>query len=221
MKQSKITVFVKELSIRIKREVNEGNFHVRTTIILSLMMTFCAMILGIFIHDRLIKFLSLPDDSFFPQLNAYSPLSISPNPHLQNDIPLSSDLLSFDSSNTRMIELRDWIAPKELQHSMCDEELFWRASMVPHIVKYPYNRTPKVAFMFLTKGKLPLAPLWERFFKGHEGLYSIYLHTSPEYALGPPKSSVFYKRRIPSQVGHSFVAFSFLSLAEEELMYLV
>ncbi|PON78661.1 Glycosyl transferase [Parasponia andersonii] len=197
MKQSKISVFVKDLSIRVKREVNQGNFHVRTTIILSLMLTFSAMILGIFIHDRIRKFLSLPDDSFFPQLNAYSPLS--PNSHLQNDLPLSSDLSSFDSPNPKIIGIRDWIAPKEIQHSMSDEEVFWRASMVPHVVEYPYNRTPKVAFMFLTKGKLPLAPLWERFFKGHEGLYSIYLHTSPDYTFEPPESSVFYKRRIPSQ----------------------
>lgn len=202
MKPSRITVFVKDLSIRIKREVNEGNFHVRTTIILSLLMTFSAMVLGIFIHDRIRKFLSSPDDSFFPQLNAYSPLS--PYSHLQNDIPLSSDLLSFHYSKSRKVELRDWIAPKELQHSMSDEELFWRASMVPHVVEYPYNRTPKVAFMFLTKGKLPLAPLWERFFKGHEGLYSIYLHTSPDYTFEPPESSVFYKRGITSQVSSYF-----------------
>ncbi|XP_062110095.1 glycosyltransferase BC10-like [Humulus lupulus] len=197
MKESKTTVFLNDLSIRIKREANLNNFHIRTTVILSLMMTFFALILGLFIHDRIRSILSSPDDTFFPQLNTHS--SLSPNSHFQNDTPSNSDLLSFDLSKRRVIELGDWIAPKELQHSMSDEELFWRASMMPHVVEYPYNRTPKMAFMFLTKGKLPLAPLWERFFKGHQGLYSIYLHTSPDYALEPPESSVFYKRRIPSQ----------------------
>ncbi|KAG5603860.1 hypothetical protein H5410_025352 [Solanum commersonii] len=87
----------------------------------------------------------------------------------------------------------------DVWHSMNDEELMWRASMVPQIEKYPFNRIPRVAFLFLTRGRLPLAPLWEMFFKGHEGLFSIYIHTSPDFNYEPPPSSVFYKRRIPSQ----------------------
>jgi epsin len=83
---------------------------------------------------------------------------------------------------------------------MSDEELLWRASMVPRIKKYPFERTPKIAFMFLTIGPLPLAPLWERFFKGHKGLYSIYVHPLPSYRDNFPASSVFYRRQIPSQV---------------------
>ncbi|XP_023644712.1 uncharacterized protein LOC111832480 [Capsella rubella] len=58
---------------------------------------------------------------------------------------------------------------------------------------------PKVAFMFLTRWNLPLSPLWEMFFKGHEGFYSIYVHTSPEFTEEPHESSVFYKKRIPSK----------------------
>jgi hypothetical protein len=78
--------------------------------------------------------------------------------------------------------------------------LMWRASMVPHLEKFPYNRTPKVAFMFLTRGRLPLAPLWEKFFKGHAGFYSIYLHNSSELNNEPPEFSAFFNRRIPSKV---------------------
>ncbi|XVF53886.1 hypothetical protein PTKIN_Ptkin05aG0135800 [Pterospermum kingtungense] len=84
-------------------------------------------------------------------------------------------------------------------HSMKDEELLWRASMVPKIKEYPIKRVPKVAFLFLTKRKLLLAPLWERFFQGHQGLYSIYVHSDPYYNQTVPKSSVFYGRRIPSK----------------------
>ncbi|KAK2997031.1 hypothetical protein RJ639_026655, partial [Escallonia herrerae] len=97
--------------------------------------------------------------------------------------------------------LERWIKPpSDLMHTMSDKELFWRASLVPRIKKYPFSRKPKIAFMFLTKGPLPLAPLWERFFKGHEGLYSIYVHPLPSFQAKFPSSSVFYKRQIPSQV---------------------
>lgn len=94
-----------------------------------------------------------------------------------------------------------WIKPpSDLLHSMSDEELLWRASFVPQVKEYPFKRVRKIAFMFLTKGPLPMAPLWQRFFKGHEGLYSIYVHTAPSYIADFPPSSVFYRRQIPSQV---------------------
>ncbi|GMJ07637.1 hypothetical protein like AT5G11730 [Hibiscus trionum] len=90
--------------------------------------------------------------------------------------------------------------PSNLLHSMSDKELFWRASFAPRIKKYPFKRVPKVAFMFLTKGPLPLSPLWERFFKGHEGLYSVYIHSLPSFKAEFPPSSAFYGRHIPSKV---------------------
>ncbi|KAJ3672246.1 hypothetical protein LUZ60_006967 [Juncus effusus] len=94
-----------------------------------------------------------------------------------------------------------WIKPpKDLVHTMSDEELLWRASFVPTIKKYPFERRPKVAFMFLTRGPLPLSPLWEKFFKGHEGFYSIYVHALPSYLANFTSESVFYKRFIPSKV---------------------
>ncbi|XP_010941940.1 glycosyltransferase BC10 [Elaeis guineensis] len=98
-------------------------------------------------------------------------------------------------------DLRRWIKPpRSLMHKMSEEELFWRASFVPQVKKYPFKRVPKVAFMFLTKGPLPLFPLWEKFFKGHEELYSIYIHSLPDYQPNFPPSSVFYNRQIPSKV---------------------
>ncbi|CAI9093622.1 OLC1v1029169C1 [Oldenlandia corymbosa var. corymbosa] len=94
-----------------------------------------------------------------------------------------------------------WIKPpSNLLHSMSDQELFWRATMAPRIKKYPFDRVPKIAFMFLTKGPMPLAPLWERFFKGHDGFYSIYVHSLPSFQADYPKTSVFYRRQVPSQM---------------------
>ncbi|KAF5466488.1 hypothetical protein F2P56_016408 [Juglans regia] len=99
-----------------------------------------------------------------------------------------------------LTNIESWIRPpSNLLHTMNDTELLWRASSVPRIKTYPFKRVPKIAFMFLTKGQLPMAPLWERFFKGNEDLYSIYVHSLPSYnASFTP--SVFYRRQIPSQV---------------------
>ncbi|KAE9446793.1 hypothetical protein C3L33_21308, partial [Rhododendron williamsianum] len=86
-----------------------------------------------------------------------------------------------------------------LMDSMSDEELFWRASTMPKKAEYPCDRVPRVAFMFLTRGPLPMLPLWERFFKGHEKLFSIYVHAHPGYELNVLNTSAFYGRQIPSQ----------------------
>ncbi|KAK1372041.1 glycosyltransferase BC10-like [Heracleum sosnowskyi] len=83
-------------------------------------------------------------------------------------------------------------------HNMSDDALVSRALSV-----YPENEqkeiVPKVAFMFLTRGKVHLAPLWDKFFEGHEGLYSIYVHTQPTFNGTFPENSVFHGRRIPSK----------------------
>lgn len=102
------------------------------------------------------------------------------------------------------LSIKSFLGPTHLQHSMTDEELFWRASLVPHMEEYPFNRVPKVAFLFLTRGPLPFVPLWERFFKGHKGLYSIYVHTLPDYKLNVNDDSAFYGRQIPSEVSTLF-----------------
>ncbi|OWM86583.1 glycosyltransferase BC10 [Punica granatum] len=108
---------------------------------------------------------------------------------------------SFQPCYVESNSLDHWIRPpSDLLHTMSDEELFWRSTMVPRIKKYPFKRLPKIAFMFLTKGPMPLAPLWERFLKGHEERYSIYVHSSPSFHAQFHPSSVFYKRQIPSQV---------------------
>ncbi|KAI4357785.1 hypothetical protein L6164_001711 [Bauhinia variegata] len=101
------------------------------------------------------------------------------------------------------IGLKEYLKPPPVMHDMDDEELLWRASMAPRIQDYPFERVPKVAFLFLTRGPVLMAPLWEKFFKGHEGYYSIYVHSNPSYngTLNgtDPETSVFQGRRIPSK----------------------
>ncbi|CAN6475487.1 unnamed protein product [Victoria cruziana] len=99
--------------------------------------------------------------------------------------------------------VENFVRPKQLVHGMSDEELLWRASMVPQKQEYPFRRKPKVAFLFLTKGPLPLSPLWDKFFsRANKELYSIYVHTPPYYELNVSATSVFFGRQIPSQDVH-------------------
>ncbi|XP_027100304.1 glycosyltransferase BC10-like [Coffea arabica] len=193
-----MTMFVKKLSVRVEREVREGSFEVATTLVFCISMAFFLLILGMFINDHLKKY-SIYDDLYFPQPTAYSlSLSSQNQCNSSSNSSLSTSQSNYSSDNTTNT-LMDMASQQGLWHSMSDEELLWRASLVPHITEYPFDRTPKIAFMFLTRGSLPLAPLWEVFFKGHQGFFSIYLHTSPEFTDEPPESSVFYKRRIPSK----------------------
>ncbi|KAK3018716.1 hypothetical protein RJ639_005057 [Escallonia herrerae] len=100
------------------------------------------------------------------------------------------------------LSMESFLQPKYAMHGMSDEELFWRASMVPQMAEYPYKKVPKVAFMFLTRGPLPLMPLWERFFHGQsEKQFSIYVHALPGYELNVTNTSVVYRRQISSKWG--------------------
>lgn len=100
----------------------------------------------------------------------------------------------FASPNTASVSLE---AQRFIKYNTNDDELFRKATSM---VQSKNTVVAKVAFMFLTKGPLPLAPLWEKFFAGHEGFYSIYVHSQPSYNETVPESSVFHGRRIPSQV---------------------
>ncbi|ESQ28430.1 hypothetical protein EUTSA_v10018660mg [Eutrema salsugineum] len=151
-------------------------------------LIFCVgAIVGIIVHSSLQE-VSSPYSSTVQSVSQLF-LVTSPPPASPPHSPLSPN-------NEPGMFLRP---PKSIMHNMEDKELFWRASMVPKIRNYPFPRTPKVAFMFLTRGPLPLAPLWERFFRGHEGLFTIYVHTNPFYNESVPQGSVFHGRRIPSK----------------------
>lgn len=126
-----------------------------------------------------------------------------PNPITKVEIMSSSN---HHHNIQSRVGLKEFLKVPPIMHDMEDEELLWRASMNAKIPEYPFDRIPKVAFMFLTKGPVYLAPLWEQFFKGHEGYYSIYVHSNPSYNGSHPESPVFHGRRIPSEVS-CFISF--------------
>ncbi|KAK1417637.1 hypothetical protein QVD17_26767 [Tagetes erecta] len=81
-----------------------------------------------------------------------------------------------------------------------DNKLFQLASRVnPN--PSPDGAPKKLAFMFLTTGPLPLAPLWELYFnktKAHN-LYNIYIHAQPSLQHNLIFNGIFTNRTIPSK----------------------
>ncbi|CAL5396592.1 unnamed protein product [Camellia sinensis] len=128
---------------------------------------------------------------------SHSPLILPPPPATQPPPPTPPP--SATKTSKTNIRSSEYQKPTHVTHDMSDEELLWRASMTPKIRKFPFKRVPKVAFMFLTRGPVLLAPLWELFFNGHEGFYSIYVHSDPSFNQSEPENSVFHGRRIPSK----------------------
>ncbi|OIV90910.1 hypothetical protein TanjilG_16870 [Lupinus angustifolius] len=114
-------------------------------------------------------------------------------------MPRTPQMIKEEILNHTHMVFKEFLKPPNVMHDMGEEELLWRASMNPKVPEYPFDRVPKVAFMFLTRGPIFLAPLWEKFFKGHEGYYSIYVHSDPSYNGSHPESPVFHGRRIPSK----------------------
>ncbi|CAL5372027.1 unnamed protein product [Camellia sinensis] len=144
----------------------------------------------------------------FPFISNLNQLSIAPPPppppppppfpNTTRTISISNQTESFERSFS-FGSIENLKSPPNAMHNMEDEELIWRASMLPRIQQFPFKLVQKIAFLFLVRGDLPLAPLWEKFFEGHEGFYSIYVHSNPSFNGTVAKDSVFYGRRVLSK----------------------
>lgn len=166
------------------------------------------LVLGIILASSYLK-----DSSFtlqIAQLLFSSSLSPSNISNISPTLIRPNDTVAmFNVAQVHVGALEEFLKPPKVWHDMDDVELLWRASMSPRIPEYPFRRVPKVAFMFLTRGPVHLAPLWEKFFQGHQGLYSIYVHSDPSYnESSHPESPIFHGRRIPSQVNFLLTFYS-------------
>lgn len=72
----------------------------------------------------------------------------------------------------------EWL-PSSAKRELSDEELASQV-LIEEFLKTPPRPTanPKIAFMFLTPGSLPFERLWDLFFSGNEGKFSVYVHAS-------------------------------------------
>ncbi|PKA65811.1 hypothetical protein AXF42_Ash017336 [Apostasia shenzhenica] len=93
--------------------------------------------------------------------------------------------------------LEYWLPPVPTR-ILTDDELTARVITkdILSMTKVP-SKSPKIAFMFLTPGSLPFEKLWEKFFLGHEGRFSIYVHASREKPVHV--SPLFIDRNIRSE----------------------
>ncbi|KAK4746879.1 hypothetical protein SAY87_025916 [Trapa incisa] len=107
-------------------------------------------------------FLTLPLVFLFsPSISPPKPVPVPP---LASDSP---PLYAADELDDRIIFRR----AAELASSVGGPAKFSRLGLT--------KQRPKIAFLFLTNSDLTFAPLWERFFKGHDHLYNIYIHADP------------------------------------------
>ncbi|CAI0378087.1 unnamed protein product [Linum tenue] len=174
--------------------------------VLSFLLVFVAgIILGLLASTHVNSLFNSQRDLFFTSNIAVTTTSVlsdgrssGSNCSTTNSEPCNCKSCD-DESKVDCLSMKTFLHPHNLTHGMSDRELFWRASLVPKKEEYPFVRVPKVAFMFLTRGPLPLLPLWERFFKGHGKYFSIYVHTDPGYVLNVSSGSPFYGRQIPSK----------------------
>lgn len=173
-------------------------------LILFLIIFVVGVVIGLISSSHVDQYFNLQAEQF------YGDQALAP----EGDIHISSNCPIIPKCEKEdCLSMESFLTPKNLTHKMSDKELFWRASLVPMKDEYPYSRKPKVAFMFLTRGPLPMLPLWERFFEGQsEKLYSIYVHALPGFELNVTYTSAFYKRQIPSQK----VQWGTVSLADAE-----
>lgn len=187
------------LNSSVSKFLNVQNQMVR--LLPHLILLGCGITIGIIISFYLQNF------NFSVEFTRFS-ISSSSTSRLLTPLPIfqrpQTEMLNIPASKSNSSSMKEYLKPPVVMHDMEEDELLWRASMSPRIQEYPFQRVPKVAFLFLTKGPVHLAALWEMFFKGHEGYYSIYVHSNPSYNGSHPESKVFHGRRIPSKVGHYF-----------------
>ncbi|EXB30978.1 hypothetical protein L484_016838 [Morus notabilis] len=85
----------------------------------------------------------------------------------------------FSSRGCKAI-ISDWLPPVPTRE-YTDEEIASRVVIREILNAAPMqSESPKVAFMFLTPHSLPFEKLWDKFFHGHEGKFSVYVHASKE-----------------------------------------
>lgn len=104
----------------------------------------------------------------------------------------------------------DWLPPV-IVREYSDEEIAAHV-VIQDILNRPpvQSENSKIAFMFLSPGSLPFEKLWDKFFHGHEGRFSVYVHASKEK---PVHSSRYF---VNSEIRSDQVAWGKISMIDAE-----
>ncbi|KAL3625944.1 hypothetical protein CASFOL_029493 [Castilleja foliolosa] len=111
--------------------------------------------------------------------------------------------------------LQNWLPPAPARELTDDE--FAARVVIRDILNMPVTLppTPKIAFMFLTPGALPFEKLWDKFFQGYEGRFSVYVHASKD------KPVHFSRYFINREIRSSKVVWGKISMVDAERRLLV
>ncbi|KAH9790860.1 glycosyltransferase bc10 [Citrus sinensis] len=65
-----------------------------------------------------------------------------------------------------------------------------------------FVQKPKIAFLFIARNRLPLEMVWDKFFKGEESRFSIYVHSRPGFLFskGTTRSIYFLDRQVNDSI---------------------
>ncbi|KAA8535775.1 hypothetical protein F0562_030791 [Nyssa sinensis] len=107
----------------------------------------------------------------------------------------SSACYMFSSNGCKAFS--NWLPPAPARE-YTDEEIASRV-VIRDILNTPpiQLKNPKIAFMFLIPGSLPFEKLWDKYFHGHEGKFSVYVHASKQKPVH--LSRFFINREIHSE----------------------
>ncbi|CAK9276297.1 unnamed protein product [Sphagnum jensenii] len=132
-------------------------------------------------------------------LRRYLAVAAAPDPPLNTFLTLEDSDAWYCSEFQRQGSYRRRSFEEWVRANASDEEVFCaahRAALQP--LPEASGTPPRVAFLFMVRGPIPLEPLWRKFFQGHESLYSIYVHPGgSNYSYS--NNSIFHQRQIPSK----------------------
>ncbi|KAG0591225.1 hypothetical protein KC19_1G159900 [Ceratodon purpureus] len=124
------------------------------------------------------------------QLPPPSPPPLPPNSYFSD---ADSDIWACRQHHINELNMtyHDWVTTNFTdQQALCAAHRHAKRPMAPG--------TPRIAFLFLTRGPIATEPIWRKFFSGHEDKYSIYVHaTDPKHEYAA--DSLFHNRTIPSK----------------------
>ncbi|KAL8505314.1 hypothetical protein ACS0TY_016524 [Phlomoides rotata] len=106
--------------------------------------------------------------------------------------------------------IQSWLPPSPAR-ALTDDEIASHVVIRDILNMSPsISKTPKIAFLFLTPGALPFEKLWDKFFQGHEGRFSVYVHASKD------KPVHFSRYFINREIRSSKVVWGKISMVDAE-----
>ncbi|RYR07197.1 hypothetical protein Ahy_B05g074513 isoform D [Arachis hypogaea] len=66
------------------------------------------------------------------------------------------------------------------------------------LVSQPHVQSPKIAFLFIARNRLPLEMVWDAFFRGGDSKFSIFVHSRPGFLFNQAttRSTYFLNRQV-------------------------